>query len=148
VPDRGRTVIRPRTQFLGRWIMHARSIVALALFGWLSAPSVSHATARLTNVVPLDGGCVSGPTGASNQFWDVQPGKTYKLTLPNVTECGNGGTAPTINVRVNSSGSSNTELVATNTSPGTYTFSYTLAPNATCTFVIFYCTTPGQGNSG
>jgi hypothetical protein len=128
--------------------MQARILIALALIGSLTAPSVAHANARLTNVVALDGGCVSGPTGNSVQFWDVQPGKTYQLTITNVTECGNGGTATTINVRVNSSGSGNTDLVATNAGPGTYTFSYTLPLDAACTFPIFYCTTPGQGNSG
>lgn len=128
--------------------MHARSLITLALVGWLSAPAVSHANARLTSVVALDGGCVSGPTGSSVQFWDVQPGKTYELTITNVAECGNGGTASTINVRINSSGSGNTDLVATNIGPGTYTFTFTMPVNATCTFPIFYCTTPGQGNSG
>ena len=128
--------------------MKALYPVALAVFAFLSAPSVSHADAQLTSVTALDGGCVSGPTGNSVQFWDVQPGKTYQLTITNVAECGNGGTAATINVRVNSSGGSNTDLVATRTAPGTYTFSFTLPLNATCTFPIFYCTTPGQANSG
>jgi len=128
--------------------MHARSLIALALVASLSLPSVGHAAARLTNVVATNGGCVSGPTGTTTQFWDVQPGKTYQLTITNVAECGNGGTAATINVRVNSTGSGNTDLVATLVSPGTYTFSFTLPANATCTFPIFYCTTPGQGNSG
>src|SRR5262245_44594721 len=128
--------------------MHARSLVVLALVGSLFAPSLTHAAARLTNVVALDGGCVSGPAGNTVQFWDVQPGKTYQLTITNATECGNGGTAATINVRVNSSGSGNSDLIATNTAPGTYVFSFTLPVNATCTFPIFYCTTPGQGNSG
>jgi hypothetical protein len=128
--------------------MHARSLVALVLAVSVLAPLVAHADARLTNVVALDGGCVSGPTGSTVQFWDVQPGKTYQLTITNVAECGNGGTAVTINVRVSSSGSGNTDLVATNTGPGTYTFSFTLPAGATCTFPIFYCTTPGQGNTG
>jgi hypothetical protein len=77
----------------------------------------------------------------------VQPGKTYELTINNVTECGNGGTAPTINVRVNGS-TGNTDLVATLVAPGTYKFSYTVPVNGVCTFPIFYCTTPGQNNSG
>ena len=128
--------------------MQARYLVSLALVAGLSVPSIAHADAMLTNVVATNGGCVSGPTGNSTQFWDVQPGKTYQLTITNVAECGNGGTASTIDVRVNSSGSGNTDLVATLVSPGTYTFSYTLSANAACTFPIFYCTTPGQGNTG
>src|SRR6516162_9579909 len=96
--------------------MQARYLVSLALVAGLSVPSIAHADAMLTNVVATNGGCVSGPTGSSTQFWDVQPG--------------------------------NTDLVATLVSPGTYTFSYTLSANAACTFPIFYCTTPGQGNTG
>ena len=64
-----------------------------------------------------------------------------------MTECANGGTGPTINVRVNSS-TGNTDLVATLVVPGTYKFTYTLPANGVCTFPIFYCTTPGQNNSG
>ena len=128
--------------------MRTRDFLALALVGALAWPALALADARLVNVVALNGGCVSGPTGNSTQFWDVQPGKTYQLTIEGVTECGNAGTAPTINVRLNSSGSGNTDLVATKVSTGTYTFSFTVPIDATCTFVIFYCTTPGQANSG
>ena len=128
--------------------MRARDLVALAFVGSLSLASLAHANARLVSVVPTDGGCVSGPTGPSVQFWDVQPGKTYQLTITNVAECGNGGTDPTINVRLNSSGTGNTDVVATNTGPGTYVFSFTVPANAACTYVIFYCTTPGQANTG
>jgi hypothetical protein len=51
-------------------------------------------------------------------------------------------------VRVNSSSSGNTDLVATLVVPGTYKFSYTLPFNAVCTLPIFYCTTPGHNNTG
>jgi hypothetical protein len=128
--------------------MVRRYLLAFASIACLAIPSLAHATARLINVVPTNGGCVSGPTGPTVQFWDIQPGKTYQLTISNVAECGNGGTAPTINVRVNSMGSGNTDAVATFVSPGVYTFSYTLPAGATCTLNIFYCTTPGDGSSG
>src|SRR5262245_9791927 len=128
--------------------MRAHALVALAFIGSLASASLAHADARLINVVALDGGCVSGPSGATTQFWDVQPGKTYQLTIDNVLECGNGGTDATINVRVNSTISGNTDIVATKTVAGTYVFSFTVPANALCTFTIFYCTTPGQGNSG
>ena len=128
--------------------MPARNLVALAIIGMLASAPLAHANARLTSVVALDGGCVSGPTGPTTQFWDVQPGKTYQLTITNVTECGSSGTAATIGVRINSTGSGNFDLVATNTGVGTYTFSFTMPANAACTFVISYCTTPGQGSTG
>src|SRR5262245_23000777 len=105
--------------------MKGRLLAALALASWLASPSVSRADATLTNVVAVDGGCVSGPTGNTTQFWDVQPGKTYQLTITNVAECGNGGTDATIGVRVNSSTSGNVDVVATLVSTGTSTFSFT-----------------------
>jgi hypothetical protein len=128
--------------------MRVRDLIAVAVLGSLAWTPLARANAQLVNVVPLDGGCISGPTGPTVQFWDVQPGKTYQLTIQGVVECGNNGTAPTINVRVNSSSSGNTDIVATNTGPGTYVFSFTVPANAMCTFPIFYCTTPGQPNSG
>jgi hypothetical protein len=128
--------------------MTHRHLIVLAALATLTLPSLALANARLISVVPTDGGCVSGPTGNGVQRWDVEPGKTYEVTISNVTECGNGGTDPTINVRVNSSNTGNTDLVATLVVPGTYKFTYTLPANAMCTFPIFYCTTPGQSNSG
>jgi len=104
--------------------------------------------ARLVNVVAVDGGCLSGPMGPSVQFWDVQPGKTYTLTIRNVTECANGGTVPTLGVRINSSISGNTDIVATRVGPGTYQFDYLVPANARCTLPIFHCTIAGAGNSG
>ena len=108
--------------------MSHRQLIVLAALAVLSIPSLAQANARLISVVPTDGGCVSGPTGASVQFWDVEPGRTYELTISNVTECANGGTGPTINVRVNSS-TGNTDLVATLVVPSTYKFTYTLPAN-------------------
>ena len=103
-------------------------------------------TGTLASVAAVDGGCVSGPTGSTTQSWDIQPGYTYTITISGVTECANGGTDPTLNVRVNSStpGYEYTDLVATLVSPGVYQFNYTLPAAAWCTLPIFYCTTPGQ----
>ncbi len=125
----------------------------LAVAGFLIAlPAIALAIplggARLTNVTAVDGGCVSGPTGPAVQSWDVEPSKTYTLTITNVTECAGGGTDATLNVRVNSSGSGNTDIVATLVAAGTYEFNYTMPADASCTLAIFYCTTPGDGSSG
>jgi len=126
--------------------------VAVAIFA-VAAPlgtatAAMLGTGRITSVTSVSGGCVTGPTGSTVQFWDVQPGNTYTITISNVTECANGGTDPTLNVRVNNEASGNTDLVATNIAPGTYTFNFTLPANATCTFPILYCTTPGMASSG
>jgi hypothetical protein len=128
--------------------MSHRQLLLLAALAALSIPGLAQANARLISVVPTNGGCVSGPTGPSVQFWDIVPGRTYELTINHVTECANGGTGPAINVRINSSGAGNTDLVATLVTPGTYKFTYTMPVNGACTFPIFYCTTPGHNNTG
>ncbi len=123
-------------------------VVTLLMLAFLPAiaPAIPLGTGRLMNVTPVDGGCVMGPTGGTVQAWDVERQKTYTITLTNVTDCANGGTDPTINVRVNSStpGHAYTDLVATYVSPGVYQFNFYVPQNAVCTFPIFYCTTPGE----
>ncbi|MGD8413819.1 MAG: hypothetical protein PVF33_06285 [Candidatus Latescibacterota bacterium] len=120
------------------------------VFAVLVFPATGHAlqkgTARLVSVTPVDGGCVMGPTGFTTEAWDIQPGHTYTIRLEDVTECANGGTDPTLDVRVNSSipGHEYTDLVATNVAPGVYEFDFTLPANAWCTLPILYCTTPGE----
>ncbi|UCF06376.1 MAG: hypothetical protein JSV33_04925 [bacterium] len=108
--------------------------------------------ARLISVTPVDGGCVSGPTGTALSVWswDIQPEYTYTLLIDNVTECANGGTDALLNVRVNSSipGYEYIDLVATFVSTGVYQFDFTLPENAWCTLPILYCTTPGDWSSG
>ena len=93
--------------------------------------------ARLVNVAAVDGGCLAGPTGPGVQSWDVQPGKTYTVTIGDATECANGGTDPTLGVRINSSLSGNTDIVATRVAPGTYQFQYTVPADARCTMPVF-----------
>jgi hypothetical protein len=128
------------------WLFLTASLAFLILPAL--ALAVPLGSARLIGVTPVDGGCVSGPTGPGVQSWDTEPGKTYTITISNVTECANGGTDATLNLRVNSSGSGNTDVVATWVAPGTYAFDYTLPVGASCTLAIFYCTTPGDGSSG
>ena len=114
----------------------------------LPAPinAIDKGTGRLVSVTPVDGGCISGPTGATVEAWDIEPGYTYTLRLEYVTDCANGGTDATIDVRVNSSipGHEYTDLVADYVSPGVYEFDFTLPGNAWCTLPILYCTTPGE----
>lgn len=128
--------------------MKLRAALTCAVMALLSLPALALANARLISVVALDGGCVSGPRGNAVQAWDVQPGRTYELTLGGVTECANGGADPTLGVRVNSSATGNTDVVATRVSAGVYKFSFTLPVNGVCTFPIRYCTTPGRASTG
>lgn len=124
------------------------SRIMLVVLALVVGPSLAHATARLTQVTPLDAGCVSGPTGPSVQKWDVEAGRTYRIRLEDVLECADGGTAATLNVRVNSSVTGNQDLVAQFVATGVYDFDVTLPANAECTLPIFYCTTPGRANTG
>ena len=131
--------------------MSRRYLLAAATILCLVLPTLASADATVTSVTPVDGGCVSGPNGVSTELWDVEPGKTYVATLTGVTECGNGGTDATINVRVNGTSQTdpqNTDLVATLVAPGVYEFTFTVPIDASCTMPIFYCTTPGVPQSG
>jgi hypothetical protein len=105
--------------------------------------------ARLISVVPASGGLVVGPSGSGVEAWDVQPGNTYTVTLDQVTDCADGGTAQAINVMVKNSTLGNTDLVATRIAPGTYVFTYTMPARGCDTFPIVYCLSrPGSPNSG
>ncbi len=131
-------------------MMRKRYCVCITLFALVVTPAIAHAldkgTGRLVSVTPVDGGCVSGPAGNTTQAWDIEPGRTYTLRIEDVTECVNGGTGPTLDVRINSSipGDEYTDLVATNVAPGVYEFDFTLPAEAWCTLPILYCSVPGQ----
>jgi hypothetical protein len=124
------------------WCVVACAVLLMPAF----AQALDKGTGRLVSVTSVDGGCLSGPTGHTTEAWDIEPGHTYTLRIEDVTECANGGTDPTLNVRINSSipGHEYTDLVATNVAPGAYEFDYTLPANAWCTLPILYCTTPGE----
>jgi len=125
-------------------------VFAAAVCALLILPAIAYGldkgTGRLVGVTPVDGGCVMGPTGSTTQAWDMQPGHTYTIRIANVTECANGGSDPTLNVRINSStpGHEYTDRVATFVSTGVYEFNFYLWENAVCTLPILYCTTPGE----
>lgn len=125
---------------------HIRMFIATLAFA--SLPSLALANARLVAVIPLDGGCVSGPTGPAVQAWDVEAGKTYRLRITEMWECGTLEGPAALDVRVNSTKTGNTDLVATWVSDGTYEFDFTLPANAGSTMPMFYCTTPGKANTG
>ncbi|MFM8558429.1 MAG: hypothetical protein ACKOC6_02295, partial [bacterium] len=80
--------------------------------------------------------------------WDVEAVKTYRLRITEMWEWGTLEGPAALGVRVNSSKTGNTDLVATWVSDGTYEFDFTLPANAGSTMPIFYCTTPGQANTG
>jgi len=128
--------------------VNKRYFVSISILALTILPMMAHADARLVSVTPVSGGCVSGPTGPAVQAWDVEPGETYTLRITHVLECANGGTDPTLDVRINSGTHGNTDYVATNVAPGVYEFDVTLPKDAVCTFPILYCTTPGDNSTG
>lgn len=128
--------------------MKYRYLLLIGVLALIVAPVAANANARLVSVTAVSGGCVMGPTGPAVQAWDVEAGQTYLLTIADATDCANGGTDPTMNVRVNSTTHGNTDIVATYVADGVYEFEFTLPMDAVCTFPIFYCTTPGAANTG
>ena len=121
--------------------------MAVALAALL--PATAFATARVTSVVPVDGGCAFGPSGTSNiQSWDIQKGKTYKITFTGVTDCANGGTDASIGFELKNSVGGNTFWAASMGSPGVYSGTFILPGGGCETFPVRYCTQAGVANSG
>jgi hypothetical protein len=123
-------------------VLHA---TRLALVSLVATAGLAHASARLASVVPVDGGCICGPSGRSVQTWDLEPGKKYLVTISGVTDCGLGGTAATIDVRVKNSAGWKADLVATLVEPGRYAFNCTAPQALANTGPILYCTTSSGG---
>jgi len=96
---------------------------------------------KVINVVSTDGSCIAGPNGNAVQSWEVQQGGTYEVTIAGVTDAGNGGTDPTIEVIVKSSNTGNQCLTAFNQAPGVYTFTITMPANSCQTYPITYGST-------
>jgi hypothetical protein len=67
------------------------------------------------------------PNGNGPQFWDIQAGGTYTVTLSGVDDAANQGLDPTMSVIVHNSGGGNICVTATQTGvDGVYTFTITL----------------------
>jgi hypothetical protein len=96
---------------------------------------------RISSVIPLDGGCVvdDDQPVSSVEHWDVSQGKTYQVTLTNVTDCANGGTDSSIKISVKNSNTGNQCLDANKADTGVYVFTVTLPSNACFTYPISYC---------
>src|SRR5262245_41790745 len=88
-------------------------LAAAVFLALVTVPVTAHAASvgigRLSNVVSTDGGCVvrDALPGNSVESWDVGEGKTYRITLTNVTDAAHGGTDATMQVIVHSSQTGN-----------------------------------------
>jgi hypothetical protein len=104
--------------------------------------------ATISNVTSVNGECVQSTTNNGGvQFWDVQAGGTYDVTLSNVTDCANGGMDDSIGVIVQNSVGGNLCATANQTATGVYTFRITLSGQCE-TMPILYCTTNCSTSTG
>ncbi len=101
-------------------------------------------SATVSNVTS-DANCVQSTTNNGGiQFWDIQAGGTYTVTLSGVTDCASQGNESTIGVIVHNSTGGNIYVVANYQDVGVYTFTITL--NGQClTMPIEYCTHNSAG---
>jgi hypothetical protein len=107
------------------------------LCGNIFASNLGNAT--ISDVTAVNGECVkSTTTGGGIQFWDIQAGGTYDVTLSGATDCYRGLNS-TIGVIVHNSSGGNIYKEATQTSEGVYTFRITLTTQC-LTMPIEYCT--------
>ncbi len=89
--------------------------------------------------------CVYSTTnGGGIQFWDIQAGGTYTVTLTGVTDCASQGNESTIGVVVHNSAGGNIYKVANYQDVGVYTFTITLTTQC-LTMPIEYCTHDSNG---
>src|SRR5438874_333 len=101
-------------------------------------------SAFVSNVTSV-ANCVQSTTnGGGIQFWDIQAGGTYTVTLTGVTDCASQGNESTIGVIVHNSTGGNIYVVANYQDVGVYTFTITL--DGQClTMPIEYCTHNSAG---
>ena len=105
-------------------------------------------TGFISNVTSVNAECVQSTTnGGGNQFWDIQAGGTYIVTLSGVTDCASQGQDTTIGVIVKNSSGGNICTTATQQSVGVYTFQAALTTQCQ-TMPIVYCTTNCAENTG
>jgi hypothetical protein len=105
----------------------------------VAAPPASNLGSAYVSSVTSDGSCVRSTTnGGGIQFWDIQAGGTYTVTLSGATDCYQGMNSQ-IGVIVHNSGGGNIYVLANWQSDGVYTFTITLTTQC-LTMPIEYCT--------
>jgi len=82
----------------------------------------------VSSVTAGNGECVQSTTnGGGIQFWDIQAGGTYTVTLSGVDDAANKGMDPSMDVIVHNSAGGNINVQAAQTAEGVYIFSIHLA---------------------
>src|SRR5215467_8602266 len=88
----------------------------------------------ISNVTSSNNCVYSDTNGGGNQFWDIQAGGTYTVTISGVDDAANGGLDSSMDVIVHNSSGGNACVVANQTAEGVYQFTLTLVgdpPNGT-----------------
>src|SRR5512133_376468 len=80
----------------------------------------------ISNVTSSTNCVYSDTNGGGNQFWDIQAGGTYTVTLSGVDDAANGGMDSSMSVIVHNGAGGNLCVTATQTGEGVYTFPLTL----------------------
>src|SRR4030095_4845590 len=97
------------------------------LCGNIFAGPANLGSATISNVTGANGACVQSTTNNGGiQFWDIQSGGTYTVTLSGVTDAASQGNESTLGVVVHNSGGGNIYAVANYADVGVYTFTITL----------------------
>jgi hypothetical protein len=123
-------------------------IAAMAVCMSMTMSAVGPPPSNLGNAyvssVTSNGSCVHSTTnGGGIQFWDIQAGGTYTVTLTGATDCDQ-GMDTNIGVVVHNSGGGNIYALATYQDVGVYTFTITLTTQC-LTMPIEYCTHDSNG---
>jgi hypothetical protein len=101
----------------------------------------------ISNVTSSTNCVYSDTNGGGNQFWDIEAGGTYTVTLSGVDDAANTGMDSSMSVIVHNSVGGNICTTANQTTEGVYTFTITLG--AQCmTMPIEYGTLSCNPNSG
>jgi hypothetical protein len=128
-------------------------IAAIAVFITMSAsadpPAVvplpptpaNFGSAYISNVTSPSNCVYSDTNGGGIQFWDIQAGGTYTVTLSGVTDCANQGNDSSIDVIVHNTAGGNINATANqvDSQQGVYAFTITLSGQC-LTMPIEYCT--------
>jgi hypothetical protein len=105
----------------------AACIAAIAVCMTINVKAADNLGHGYVSSVTSGTNCVYSDTnGGGIQFWDIQAGGTYTVTLSGVDDAANTGMDPTMQVIVHNSAGGNQCVQATSTVEGVYTFTITL----------------------
>jgi hypothetical protein len=102
-------------------------IAAIALCMTMSVDAADNLGHGYVSSVTSGTNCVYSDTnGGDIQFWDIQAGGTYTVTLSGVDDAANTGMDSSMSVIVHNSAGGNINVTANQTAEGVYTFTITL----------------------